>query len=165
MTTEDDLMASLAELDEFIPGSRMRRDSAAAIPVTPQREMSTWDSRAYQKVVNGKTVELFAIGALAAALGRPLVTIRLWTNQGKLPQAIYRLPTRQVPLYGAHGQVKAYKEQKGRRLYTRAQIEAVIRIANEHGILQAARIDWDQHKDFGLQVADAWQRLAQDGEL
>lgn len=162
---EEDFAAAIAELDEFIPGSKQRRTQAPARPAADIYNAVNWDNRVYVKQVGGKSVELFAIGALAAALNRPLVTVRLWTRQGRLPQAIYRLPTRQVPVYGPDGKVISHKEQKGRRLYTRAQIEAVIRIAAEHSILHTKRIDWDQHKDFGLQVADAWQRLANEGEL
>lgn len=163
---EDDFAAAVADLDEFIPGSRHRRTQAPERPAAAGTYAAvSWDSRPYIKHASGKAIELFAIGALAAALNRPLVTIRLWTRQGRLPQALYRLPTRQVPVYGPDGKVNGHKEQKGRRLYTRAQIEAVIRIAGEHNILHTKRIDWDQHKDFGLQVADAWQRLANEGEL
>lgn len=153
----DAIAAAFADLDERYPGSRKTRRPTELVPPPP--EPVVWDTRGYSKMIGGKPVELFAIGALAAALDRPLVTIRLWIRNGHLPQAIYRLPTRKVPVYGADGSALSYREQKGRRLYTRGQIEAVLRIAQDHGILHTPRVEWSEHKSFAVEVADAWQQL------
>lgn len=158
----DSIDAAFADLDERYPGSRHNRrpvDTVAA--KATHKDVATWDSRSYKKVIKGEVVEFFTIGALAAALDRPLVTIRLWIRTGKLPQSFYRMPTQQIPVFGPDGKPRGTRELKGRRLYTRGQIEAVIRIAQQHGILHAPRIKWDEHPTFSLEVADAWQQLNQ----
>lgn len=158
MTTPD-LDAAFADLEARYPGSRHSRRPLTVSAATA-RELVAWDGRPYSKLIGGKPVELFAIGALATALDRPLVTIRLWTRNGHLPQATYRLPSRRVPVFGTEGVPVSYREQAGRRLYTRAQIEAVITAAVNHGILHAPRVDWSQHPRFALDIADAWQQLS-----
>lgn len=72
--------------------------------------------------IGGREVELFSIGQLATALNRKPATIRKWEQDGTIPKATFTKP-------GAdhkHGR---------RRLYSRAQIEALVRIAQEEGIL------------------------------
>jgi hypothetical protein len=137
------------ELAEFYPGSRHKRRALAG----------AWDDRPYRKVIGGVEREFFAIGALGKALDRPLVTLRLWIRQGHLPQATYRLPTKQVPVFDADGTQIETREQKGRRLYTREQILAVVRIATQHGLLGAVRIEWSEHPTFAQEIADAWRAL------
>lgn len=156
----DPIDDAFASLDALYPGSKRTRRSAVESKKPAFEPTANWDQRPYQKVLNGKTQELFAIGGLAAALGRPLVTIRLWIREGKLPQATYRLPTRQIPVFAPDGKVSHYREQKGRRLYTRGQIEAVLRLMQEHDILLSPRIEWTAHKSFAHEVADAWTELA-----
>jgi hypothetical protein len=84
----------------------------------------------------------FPIGAVCAALGRPPVTIRLWSRQGHLPQAPQRLPT--------------VNGVAGRRLYTRAQVEALIVVAERHGLFVRRRINWTEHPTFAAEVREAW---------
>lgn len=95
-------------------------------------------------MINGETVELFAIGAVCAALGRPAVTIRLWIRQGHLPQATFRMPER--------------NGVKGRRLYTRAQVEAIIQVAEAHGIRDASRVDWNNHTTVASEIRELWNQ-------
>lgn len=141
------------------PGSRhARRPGLIERLVGPPAVPIIWDNRPYSKLIGGQPTELFSIGALALALDRSLVTIRLWTRTGRLPQSTYRLPTRYIDIVNPDG-TRDRREQKGRRLYTRAQIEAVVRIASEHGFLHSPRVDWSEHQSFGLEVADAWQQL------
>jgi MerR-like DNA binding protein len=75
--------------------------------------------------VAGKPMEFVTIGDLAAALGRSAVTLRRWETQGILPRAKYRAP----------GAVR----QKARRLYTVEQRDAIVRIAEEEGLLSSRR--------------------------
>ena len=72
-------------------------------------------------IARGTRTEFFTIGALARALSRKPVTLRQWEAAGQLPKS---------------GWQDARIRGKGkRRLYTRAQAEAAIRIAAEEGIL------------------------------
>jgi hypothetical protein len=109
------------ELAEFYPGSRHKRRPVEAKPKPERRALAgAWDDRPYRKVIGGVEREFFAIGALGKALDRPLVTLRLWIRQGHLPQATYRLPTKQVPVFDADGTQIETREQKGRRPHRHA---------------------------------------------
>jgi len=66
--------------------------------------------------IGGEEREMFTIGELARAVERKPVTIRAWESQGVIPRANYRTP---VP----KGQQIPGKTVKGRRLYSRAQVE------------------------------------------
>lgn len=130
----------------YFPGSRTPLPTEA---VTEQparkRELATWDSRPNRKFVGGTHVDFFAIGAVCAALGRPAVTIRLWIRQGHLPASPFRMPDR--------------NGVRGRRLYTREQIEALIVVAEAHGIRDAERVDWSRHTTFADDIRAAWDNL------
>lgn len=100
-------------------------------PVPPPPEPpkpKEWDDRPLKRtvLVRGKPVdrEFFTIQSLAMALGRSQVTIRAWIDKRWLPDATYR----SKPSKGIRGDA-------GRRLWTRAQIEAIVRIADEEGLL------------------------------
>lgn len=75
--------------------------------------------------INGTSTEFFTVGQLAAALHRSPVTIRKWERLGYIPIAAFRTP----------GQVR----QKARRLYSRAQLEIIVRIAAEEGLMDGKR--------------------------
>lgn len=114
-------------------------------PENDQAVEVDWDARPYRKQVNGKEVEFFTIGAVATALHKSAVTIRLWTRQGHLPPARYRMPKKGTT--------------EGRRLYTRDQVEAVVTIARDHGILDGDRVEWSRHPTFAAEVREAWNAL------
>jgi hypothetical protein len=71
--------------------------------------------------INGQTTEFYTVGQLAAALHRSPVTIRKWERLGYIPIATFRTP----------GQVR----QKARRLYSRAQLEIIVSIAADEGLM------------------------------
>lgn len=133
-------------IGKFYPGSRKVRP----IRITPAvRQAQDWDAVSYTKTIGGQPREFFTIGALAAALQRPVVTIRTWTRKGYIPQAPYRLPARMV-----NG-----REQKGRRLYTRSMVESTVSAFAERGLLDALRIEWSEHPDLPIALAETWARL------
>ena len=73
--------------------------------------------------VAGQRVEFFQIGQVARALGRRSVTLRTWEAKGIIPQS---------------GYIKPSPDPRGvRRLYSRAQAEAIIRLAKETGVMDA----------------------------
>jgi len=71
--------------------------------------------------VRGVEKQFFPIGALALALGgRSANTIRAWEKEGNLPKSVF---------------VKPSADPRGRRrMYTRAMVEGLVRIAKEEGI-------------------------------
>jgi hypothetical protein len=127
----------------YFPGSRQPLPEGKQIAPTPEKVPQTWDANPHIKIVGGEKVEFFVIGALCAALGRPPVTIRSWVKQGHIPDARFRMPDK--------------NGIRGRRLYTRTQIEALIKTAEVHGILGSNRVDWTQHRTFADDVREAWR--------
>ncbi|MEU5425145.1 MerR family transcriptional regulator [Streptomyces olivoreticuli] len=65
--------------------------------------------------------EFFTIGQLSRALHRQPVTIRKWEHSGTIPAPTFIL--------------RGATERGNRRLYTREQVEGMVRIADEEGIL------------------------------
>lgn len=144
----DQLLAGILD-DPEVPGKRpLKRISSAA----PQQDGPQWDERPLMKSVKGVPTEFFTIGDLAVALGRQPVTIRSWERKGWLPKSPYRT---QVP----KGEQVPGKAIKGRRLYTRVQIEAVIKIAHACGVMidNGRFADWST---FRATVAAHWRTLS-----
>lgn len=83
----------------------------------------SWDSHPRVYKLGGKETDFFSLGDLAKALGRKPVTLRKWESQGVIPKSTYQRPS---------------EDPRGRRrLYTRPQIEGIVRIAREEGILKS----------------------------
>jgi hypothetical protein len=149
--TDDYIDNVFADLDVFYPGSKRKRRDSAAPKSVDHVEIQQWDAKPQVKTLpNGKDVELFTVGALAQALGRPFVSIRVWNEKGYLPKAPYRLPTKK----NVHGE-----DHKGRRLYSRAMIEAAVQLFNKAGLLQVKRIDWAVHRNLSIEIAEAWSNI------
>lgn len=142
---------AFGDLDKFYPGSRRLR--RAVEPSAAMRAVSgdnSWDSSPVIKVLpNGRQVEMFSIGAMCAALGRPEVTLRHWERQGYIPKAPYRF--REAVLNG--------KRVPGRRLYTRAMIEAAIMAFERHQVISSKRINWANHATLTAELLEAWTTI------
>jgi hypothetical protein len=87
-----------------------------------------WDARPLYYNVGGVKQEFFIIGHLAKALGYSVQSIRLWESQGLLPPSPYRSPR-------TKGMVAGGRSNKGKRLWTRAQIEGIVRLAAKHKVI------------------------------
>jgi len=147
---DDFIDSTFADLDVYYPGSKRKRRANEPKAVEQVQEKQ-WDSKPQLKTLpNGKDVELFTVGALAQALGRPFVSIRVWNENGYLPRAPYRLPTKK----NKHGE-----EHKGRRLYSRAMIEAAVAIFDKAGLLQVKRIEWSLHQQVSIELAETWSKI------
>ena len=111
--TNDFIENSFSDLEEFYPGSKRKRKPL--VKKEPDVKLDkTWDAKPYNKTLpNGKDIEMFTIGALSAAVGRPVITIRTWIKEGYIPASPYRLPDT-VDKYG--------KSRPGRRMWSRAMI-------------------------------------------
>lgn len=145
--SEDLIDLLFSDPDEYYPGSKRKR-RAVATPTAKEKVDVAWDSRPYKKTLpNGKDIELFTVGALAAALGRPFVSVKLWNQKGYLPTPPYRLPTKPN---------KNGEEHKGRRLYSRAMVEKTVEIFNSSGLLGIARIEWANYHYVTVEIAEAW---------
>ena len=150
--TDDLIDSTFAGLDDFYPGSKRKRKPVVA--KKPEVEpVPTWDAKPYVKTLpNGRDLELFTIGALAAAVGRPLISIRSWIKEGYIPAAPYRLPSKMV-----NG-----KEQKGRRLYSKAMIQRLVELLDSAGLLYTKRIEWSLHRQLSNEIAEAWNQIRAD---
>ncbi|CAB4174553.1 hypothetical protein UFOVP965_53 [uncultured Caudovirales phage] len=150
----DDLIsATFADLDAYYPNSKRKRKVIEPKPpeISPN---PTWDNRPYKKVLpNGKEVEMFTIGAVAAAMGRPVITIRVWENEGYLPASPYRLPAKK----NSKGE-----DQKGRRLYSRSMVEKLIELFDSAGLLHVKRVEWSLHRQLSIEIAEAWSKIRAD---
>lgn len=120
----DPLLDRFSDLRPF-PGKREPVNrSAPAVDTSPQ----VWDEKPTFYTYKGVSTEFFTISNLAVALGRKPVTIRSWENKGLLPKSPYRSPRPQ------RGSIPG-KEVKGRRLWTRPQIEGIMKIAREEQVI------------------------------
>ena len=101
---------------DHYPGSKKKRRAVTGETGDP------WDRKPYVELtVKGVPRRLYSLGVLAEALNRKPPAIRKWERLGYIPESRYRFPGR-----GQHGQ---------RRLYTREQIEGLVKIATEEGVL------------------------------
>lgn len=72
-------------------------------------------------IVGGKQVKLYTIGELSRRLDRQHQTIRKWERDGIIPPAQFRSKT-------------------NRRLYTEAQINAIVKVVERYGLKQGSKI-------------------------
>lgn len=84
-----------------------------------------WDEDPVYKKISGHYREFFAISHLATALGRSTKTIYKWETTGLFPGATW--------IYNGDS------KNGRRRLYTRRQIEGVVAIAYEEGVLAGTK--------------------------
>lgn len=136
------------KLDGWYPGTTTKvhdyEDREVAAKVTPSDPEHLDLGEPIVLHVKGEPVEFFTIGVLAAALNRKPVTIRQLEARAMFPKSSYRDPKRR-------GTGK-------RRLYTRAQIQAAVRIATEEGVMKpgADLI----HTQFSQKLNQIWRSLA-----
>jgi hypothetical protein len=146
---QDEIDAAFADL-EYIPGSKKkRRDLDPKVSRRKSGESNGWDANPVIKTLGGIETEVFTIGALALALEKTIVTIRLWERKGYIPRAPYRLRS------------KTLKGEKtgGNRVYTRALIESSIDEFNRRGLLGSARVEWSQHEDLTEALVKRWKEI------
>ncbi len=124
--------------DGFYPGSKTptRHVSRPVAPPAPDPVDVPWDAKPIKRTVQSQrgpvTVEFYAISALAKALGKRPTTLRAWMDKKWLPEARYR----DIPKNHPDG-----SQIEGVRLWTHGQIEAIVRIAQEEGLLATRHSD------------------------
>lgn len=110
----------------YFPGSSKPLVPHATRRKTVAPPAAGWDAKPRSYVVGGVTTEFFTVGQLGAALGRKASTMRRWEREGIIPKATFRVGS---------------EDARGvRRLYSRRQVEGMVRIAAEEGVLQAHAI-------------------------
>lgn len=150
MRSEEEVLKAFEGLDRA-PGSKQpRREST---PVADKRrskakgETNGWDANPIIKTLKGEETEVFTISALALALEKEIVTIRLWEKKGYIPIAPYRL--RSKVLNGT--------KVNGNRVYTRELIEIVIEEFERRGLLGSARVEWSKQGELTETIVRRWQ--------
>jgi hypothetical protein len=86
-----------------------------------QVDEGAWD----EHPIHHGGIEYFTLGKLAKALDRAPYTVREWEQKGIIPKARYR--------------TASSNSTKARRLYTRAQVEGIARLAREEGLMDGKR--------------------------
>ena len=109
-----------AEATSAVPGrTRPERTSSRSL----DDDAPIWAR--HPQYFDGYDEPFFTIGALAEALRRHPTTLRAWIRCGWLPEARYR---------------NHQRDPRGsRRLYTRAQISGLVRLADEERLLDGTR--------------------------
>lgn len=138
---------------ETAPGSKQKRRETNQISDKRRKkalgESNGWDENPIIKLVKGVETELFTISALALALDKQIVTIRLWEKKGYIPGAPYRL--RSKSLNG--------KKVNGNRVYTRELIEIAMQEFAKRGLLGSARVEWSNHIDLTEALKVRWTEV------
>lgn len=146
----DEIEEMFSDLDNFYPGSKRKRREDSSKKLKRTVEDSDWVSSAvFKRMPNGQLFEFYQLGALAQALGRPLITVRYWMKAGYLPAAPYRLGDKKD---------KNGNESRGRRLYSRAQIQAAVDLFEKAGYLELNRIEWPDQQLTNA-IAEAWDTI------
>ena len=151
MRSEADILKAFDGL-ERVPGSKQTRREVTEVASKRKSkilgESNGWDSNPIIKIVKGVETELFTISALAQALEKQVVTIRLWEKKGYLPGAPYRL--RSKSLNG--------KKVNGNRVYTRPLIEIAVQEFSRRGLLGSARIEWSKNQSLTDDIVKRWKQ-------
>ena len=154
MRSEKEILKAFEGLDRA-PGSKQkRRETNTAAEKRRKKimgESNGWDENPIVRSIKGVETELFTIGALADALEKKIVTIRLWEKKGYIPAAPYRL--RSKSLNG--------KKVLGNRVYTRELILIAIEEFAKRGLLGTARVEWNQHHDLTEAIVSRWKDVVQ----
>ena len=147
---EDQVDKFFGSLDDYYPGSKKKRRPVDPNVKVIKKKEGSWDaSPQVKKLPNGKTVELYSVGSLCQALGRPVVTVRLWERKGYIPRAPYRLKSMIVD--GV--------KKPGWRMYSKAMIESTIQSFQSRGLIGAPRVDWSRYPDLAIELAESWKTI------
>jgi len=152
IVSDDPAIKGFGDLD--YPGRRkpINRDRPA-----PEAETPVWDAKPVYYFVAGVNQEFFLISAVARALDYSVQSIRAWETAGLLPNTPFRSPR-------AKGMMAGGRSNKGRRLWTREQVEGILRLARKHGVILPDRrgIKHPPTPAFAKEVARLFNELVGD---
>lgn len=120
---------------KLYPGNTPPRAQVAATPVLTNSQELLNSLPSAKFMVDGREVQCYTIGAVAKVLGREVVTIRAWEAKGWLPKKTLR--TRRPEGAGFNA-----KAPKGRRLYTRDQVEYLMEAHSRFHLDKPQSADW-----------------------
>lgn len=140
-----DPFAAFNDLENRVRDYPGKREPLNRNVPAPKVHEVTWDASPRTYPVKGVKTEFFTVGHLALAVNRTARTVRYWERNGILPPATFRAPKPQ----------KGAVKQVGDRLYSRAQIEAVVAVATAEGVLGGKA----PTPVFTAQVRRAWLAL------
>ena len=123
--TGDQIDDFFGDLSDY-PGKRKPVGRERPKPLPP--EPDPWDAKPRHYYVNGVKTQFFTIGQVSRALHRSARSIRAWERDGIIPPARFRAPSPK----------RSKIKEAGDRLWTRAQVEVMIRAAQEEGVLDGA---------------------------
>jgi hypothetical protein len=150
LRSEEEILKSFEGLDR-VPGSKQKRRETSEVADKRRSkalgETNGWDANPIIKTLKGVETEVFTISALALALEKEIVTIRLWEKKGYIPIAPYRL--RSKVLNGT--------KVNGNRVYTRELIEIIIEEFERRGLLGSARVEWNKHQNLTETLVSRWK--------
>jgi hypothetical protein len=150
LRSEKEILKAFEGLDRA-PGSKQKRREPSEKAVKRKKqvlgESNGWDENPTIKLVKGVETELFTISALAQALEKEIVTIRLWEKKGYIPGAPYRLRSKEL-----NG-----KKVLGNRVYTRELIQIAIEEFARRGLLGSARVEWKKHQSLTDDIIRRWK--------
>lgn len=154
MRSEEEILRAFEGLDTA-PGSRHARREPTERSEKQRKKAFTgsngWDENPLIKTVRGVETELFTIGALAQALEKEIVTIRLWEKKGYIPIAPYRLRSKEL-----NG-----KKVGGNRVYTRELIEIAIEEFERRGLIGSPRVEWSRLRDLTFTLVERWSQATE----
>ena len=150
LRSEEEILKAFEGLDR-VPGSKQKRRETNEVADKRRKkalgESNGWDEAPIIKSLKGVETEVFTISALALALEKEIVTIRLWEKKGYIPIAPYRLRSK----------VLDGKKVNGNRVYTRELIEIAIEEFNARGLIGSARVEWGKHGDLTEALVRRWK--------
>jgi hypothetical protein len=150
LRSEKEILQAFEGLDRA-PGSKQKRREPTGTAIKRKKqvlgESNGWDENPIIKHIKGVETELFTISALAQALEKEIVTIRLWEKKGYIPGAPYRLRSKEL-----NG-----KKVLGNRVYTRELILIAIEEFQRRGLLGSARVEWKKHQSLTNDIVRRWK--------
>jgi hypothetical protein len=119
---------SLAERFDDLDYPGRRKPVNRGTKGEPAPDTPLWTEKPVRYMVSGQVEEFFTISSLAEALGYSVQSIRAWEDKGLLPRSPFRSPRTKKPVAGG-------RSNKGKRLWTREQIEGILRLARRHKVI------------------------------
>ena len=135
------------DLHQPYPGRRQPVNRGAKKQAAVDTQV--WDAHPGSFKVDGVEQEFFYIRHLALALGYSVQSIRAWEAAGLMPRPGHRSPR-------PKGKPQAAGQHKGRRLWTREQIECILRVAKKHKVILNRK---PPTRAFAIEVGQEFEKL------
>lgn len=136
------------DLPDF-PGKRAPKNRPESVKISSADLQDRYNgAKGKEYIINGEKQTFYTIGEVCKALGKRPVTLRMWESKGWIPKPSFRTP----PPVGIQIPDKA---QKGRRLYSQAQLDTLIDAVEQCGVNNPYHADWEAFKKY---IKEHWTR-------